>query len=87
MTDTANDLGAIFDQHVAHEFVAENLAATMATMTADPFVNHVPTTGRAVELPDPSLLPVTGLAQARKVLDKDLPSNTLVKAAQSGASA
>ncbi|WP_326546133.1 nuclear transport factor 2 family protein [Mycolicibacterium sp. ND9-15] len=37
------DLGAIFDEHVADEFVAKDLAATMATMTADPFVNHVPT--------------------------------------------
>ncbi|EUA12907.1 putative carboxymethylenebutenolidase [Mycobacterium kansasii 732] len=43
MTDIARDLGAIFDEHVAHEFVAKDLAATMATMTADPYVNHVPT--------------------------------------------
>ncbi len=43
MSSSAHDLGAIFDEHVAHEFVAKDLAATMATMTADPFVNHVPT--------------------------------------------
>lgn len=181
MTHAPRDLGAIFDEHVAHEFVAKNLAATMATMTADPYVNHVPTmmggvgaagvaefygqyfighwpedtsiipvcrtvgadrvvdemimsfthdiamptflpnvapTGRAVMLPvvvvmgfevDPDsrepkvayeriywdqasllvqvgllpedLLPVTGVAQAHKVLDKDLPANTLLRPA------
>jgi carboxymethylenebutenolidase len=37
------DLGAVFDEHVADEFVAKDVAATMATMTAEPFVNHVPT--------------------------------------------
>ncbi|WP_264079002.1 hypothetical protein [Mycobacterium szulgai] len=37
------DLGTIFDEHVAHEFVTKDLAATMATMSAEPFVNHVPT--------------------------------------------
>ncbi len=170
------DLSAIFDEHVAHEFVAQDVTATMRTMTADPFVNHVPTmmggvgadgvadfyakyfvghwpadteiipvcrtvgtdrvvdemimsfthdipmptflpgvapTGRAVLLPvvvvmgfegvpetpkvayeriywdqasalvqvgllDDTLLPVTGAEQARKVLDKDLPPNTLL---------
>ena len=182
MTEPGHDLSAIFDQHVAHEFVAKDVAATMATMSADPFVNHVPTmmggvgadgvadfygryfvghwpadtviipvcrtvgtdnvvdemvmsfthdiamptllpnvapTGRAVMLPvvvvmgfeegpeprkvsyeriywdqatllvqvgllDESLLPVTGIAQARKVLDKDLPANTLLNADLSG---
>ncbi len=172
------DLSAIFDEHVAHEFVAKDVAATMATMSADPFVNHVPTmmggvgaggvadfygnhfighwpadttitpvcrtvgtgrivdemilsfthdipmptflpgvapTGRAVMLPvvvvmgfegdkvsyervywdqasalvqvgllDETQLPVTGAAQAQKVLDKDLPANTLLNADQKG---
>ncbi len=180
MSESAHDLSAIFDQHVADEFVAKDVVATMATMTAEPFVNHVPTmmggvgadevadfygkyfigcwptdtvitpvcrtvgadrvvdemimsfthdipmptflpgvapTGRAVMLPvvvvmgfeahseppkvayeriywdqasllvqvgliDETSLPVTGVAQARKVLDKDLPSNTLLKADQ-----
>jgi carboxymethylenebutenolidase len=186
MTSSAHDLSAIFDEHVAHEFVAKDVAATMATMTAEPFVNHVPTmmggvgadevadfygkyfighwpadtaiigvcrtvgadrvvdemimsfthdipmptflpgvapTGRAVMLPvvvvmgfdedsetsgdfetpkvayeriywdqacllvqvgllqdfPETLLPVTGVAQARKVLDEDLPANTLLR--------
>jgi carboxymethylenebutenolidase len=38
-----DDLGAVFDEHVAEEFVAKDVAATMATMTEEPFVNHVPT--------------------------------------------
>lgn len=184
MAETAPDLSAIFDAHVAHEFVAKDVTATMATMTATAFVNHVPTmmggvgaddladfyakyfighwpadteiipvcrtvgadrvvdemimsfthdipmptflpgvapTNRAVLLPvvvvmgfdgsnppkvayeriywdqasllvqvgllDPALLPVTGVDQAHKVLDKDLPANTLLKADQPGAPA
>ncbi len=35
-------LAALFDAHVAAEFVAHDLDATMATMTAVPYVNHVP---------------------------------------------
>jgi carboxymethylenebutenolidase len=172
MSSAAPDLNVVFDEHVASEFVAKDVQATMATMTADPYVNHVPTmmggvgaaavadfygryfighwpddttitpvsrtvgadrvveemvisfthdipmptflpgvapTGRLVLLPlvvvmgfdgprvayeriywdqasllvqigllDQTLLPVTGVAQAHKVLDKDLPSNTLL---------
>jgi len=36
------DIGKVFDDHVAAEFVDMDLDATMATMTADPYVNHVP---------------------------------------------
>lgn len=43
MSKIAYDLGALFDEHVADEFVERDLSATMATMTAEPFVNHVPT--------------------------------------------
>jgi carboxymethylenebutenolidase len=43
MTGQHNDLGAVFDAHVASEFVARDVGATMATMTDDPYVNHVPT--------------------------------------------
>jgi carboxymethylenebutenolidase len=181
MNAIADDLSAIFDEHLADEFVTKDVAATMATMTADPYVNHVPTmmggagvealtefydkyfighwpadteiipvsrtvgaqrlvdemimsfthdipmpaflpgvapTGRAVMLPvvvvvgfeadkvaheriywdqasllvqvgllDEESLPVTGGAQAQKVLDKDLPSNTLLVTDQRGATA
>ena len=41
------DLGAIFDAHVRHEFVDHDVAATMKTMAAEPYVHNVPTlTGR-----------------------------------------
>jgi carboxymethylenebutenolidase len=36
------DIGAVFDEHVAAEFVHLDLEATMATMTDDPYVNHIP---------------------------------------------
>jgi carboxymethylenebutenolidase len=36
------DIGAVFDDHVAAEFVHMDLEATLATMTDDPYVNHVP---------------------------------------------
>jgi len=37
-----HDIAGVFDDHVAAEFVDMDLDATMATMTADPYVNHVP---------------------------------------------
>ena len=50
-TTTTKDLGAVFDAHVRAEFVDKNVAETMATMTAEPYLTHVPTmtggTGRA----------------------------------------
>ena len=36
------DLGAVFDQHVASEFVTKDIEATMQTMVAEPYVWHVP---------------------------------------------
>lgn len=173
MTKATGDLGGLFDEHLRHEFVTQDLAATMATMSAEPYVNHVPTmmggaggealadfygryfighwpadttitpvcrtvgadrlvdemvmsfthdivmqsflpgvppTGRPVQLPvvavvgfeegriayeriywdqasllvqigllDETGLPITGAVQARKVLDKGLPANTLLQ--------
>jgi carboxymethylenebutenolidase len=38
----SQDLGAVFDDHVRAEFVDRDLAATMATMVDEPYVNHVP---------------------------------------------
>ncbi|HTU37248.1 MAG TPA: hypothetical protein VMF35_04470, partial [Acidimicrobiales bacterium] len=37
------DIAAVFDAHVAFEFVSKDLEATMGTMTATPWVTHVPT--------------------------------------------
>jgi carboxymethylenebutenolidase len=47
-----NDIGAVFDEHVAAEFVHLDLDATMATMTDDPYVNHVPAMTGGVGLED-----------------------------------
>jgi carboxymethylenebutenolidase len=46
------NLGAVFDAHVKAGFVDKDVAKTMATMVAEPYVTHVPTmrgggTGRA----------------------------------------
>ena len=36
------DLGAVFDQHIRHEFDDQDADATMQTMTKEPYVHHVP---------------------------------------------
>lgn len=36
------DIAAVFDEHMAAEFAHRDLDATMATMTEDPHVYHVP---------------------------------------------
>ena len=36
------DLGAVFDAHMKAEFVTHDVDATMATMTDDPHLTHVP---------------------------------------------
>jgi len=38
-----HDIGTVFDDHVAAEFVDRDLDAAMATMAPDPYVYHVPT--------------------------------------------
>jgi carboxymethylenebutenolidase len=42
MTDGARGLAEVFDDHLAAEFASRDVDATMATMTADPYLNHVP---------------------------------------------
>ncbi|SOE98783.1 Dienelactone hydrolase [Burkholderia sp. OK233] len=37
------DLSALWEKHVEYEFVTRNVPATMATMVAQPYVNHIPT--------------------------------------------
>ncbi len=37
------NLSALWDMHCYHEFATRDVAATMATMVAEPYVNHVPT--------------------------------------------
>jgi carboxymethylenebutenolidase len=37
------NLSALWDKHCEHEFVTRDVRATMATMVAEPYVNHIPT--------------------------------------------
>jgi carboxymethylenebutenolidase len=37
------DLSFLWEEHVRHEFEARNVPDTMATMVAEPYVNHIPT--------------------------------------------
>jgi carboxymethylenebutenolidase len=39
---TRPDLGAVFDEHMADEFQLMDVEATMATMSDDPYLDHVP---------------------------------------------
>ena len=39
----AYDLEALWERHLEHEFATRDTAATMATMVAEPYVNHIPT--------------------------------------------
>ena len=41
--NATTDLGAMFDAHVRAEFVDMDVAETMATMSPEPYVTHVPT--------------------------------------------
>jgi carboxymethylenebutenolidase len=41
--NSSRDLGAIFDEHVRHEFEDHDVEATMMTMVKEPYVHHVPT--------------------------------------------
>jgi carboxymethylenebutenolidase len=42
VSDAALDLGAVFDAHMDAEFVRHDAMATMATMTPEPYLTHVP---------------------------------------------
>ena len=39
----AYDLAALWEAHCRHEFETRDVDATMATMVAEPYVNHIPT--------------------------------------------
>jgi carboxymethylenebutenolidase len=82
----APDLGALFDEHVAFEFVEQNVDATMGTMADDPYVWHVPamtgaTGGEAVRHfystqfightpPDATLHPIARTVSSNRVIDE-----------------
>jgi carboxymethylenebutenolidase len=43
MTMAEHDLVALWEEHCRHEFATRDVDATMATMVAEPYVNHIPT--------------------------------------------
>ena len=42
LTPEQRTMVEVWERHMAAEFEAKSVEATMATMTSDPFVNHVP---------------------------------------------
>ena len=69
---TLPDLGAIFDEHVASEFVAKDVDATMRTMTAEPYVWHVPALPGAAgaEAVRAFLHPISRTVSPERVIDE-----------------
>src|SRR5258707_10197733 len=88
----APDLAALWEAHCRHEFETRDVDATMATMVARPYVNHVPTMTGGVghdqlkrfykyhfiggKTPDPRLKPANRPICARQNLDDMLFSFT-----------
>jgi carboxymethylenebutenolidase len=80
------DLSALWDEHCAHEFGSRDVDATMATMVAEPYVNHVPTMTGGVGYrqlhrfykdhfvnsnpPDTALVPISRTVGATQVVDE-----------------
>lgn len=86
------DLSALWDKHCEYEFGTRNVDDTMATMVAEPYVNHIPTMTGGVghaELrrfythhfvnsnpPDTALTPISRTVGATQVVDELLFSFT-----------
>jgi len=86
------DLSALWDRHCECEFATRDVAATMATMVAEPYVNHIPTMTGGVGYehlrrfyqnhfvngnpPDTALVPVSRTVGATQVVDELLFSFT-----------
>lgn len=80
------NLSALWEEHIRHEFETRDVPATMATMVAEPYVNHIPTmTGGvgASELsrfyqhhfvhgnpPDMKLIPISRTVGALQIVDE-----------------
>jgi carboxymethylenebutenolidase len=80
------DLSALWDKHCEHEFATRDVDATMATMVAEPYVNHVPTMTGGVGYrdlrrfyasffvdsnpEDTSLIPVSRTVGATQIVDE-----------------
>lgn len=86
------DLSALWDKHCEYEFNARDVDATMATMVAEPYVNHIPTMTGGVGYrnlhhfykhhfvdsnpPDTMLVPISRTVGATQVVDEILFSFT-----------
>ena len=82
------DLSALWDKHTEHEFGTRDVRATMDTMVAQPYVNHVPTMTGGVGFdalsrfykhhfipttpPDTRLIPVSRTVGATQIVDEML---------------
>ncbi|KQP15137.1 dienelactone hydrolase family protein [Pseudorhodoferax sp. Leaf267] len=86
------DLAALWDKHCEYEFGLRDVDATMATMVAEPYVNHIPTMTGGVGYeklhhfythhfvnsnpPDTALVPISRTVGATQVVDEMLFSFT-----------
>ncbi len=82
------DLSALWDKHCEYEFGTRDVDATMSTMVAEPYVNHIPTMTGGVGYrhlhdfytryfvnsnpPDTSLTPISRTVGATQVVDEML---------------
>ncbi|MEM5318139.1 dienelactone hydrolase family protein [Paraburkholderia sp. JHI869] len=82
------DLSALWEEHLAQEFATRDVDATMATMVAEPYVNHIPTLTGGVgykELkrfyrhhfvhanpPDTAITPISRTVGATQIVDEML---------------
>lgn len=80
------DLSFLWEEHTRHEFEARNVPDTMATMVAEPYVNHIPTMTGGVgqeqlsrfyqhhfvhgNPPDMRMIPVSRTVGATQVVDE-----------------
>jgi len=80
------NLSALWEEHILHEFGSRDVPATMATMVAEPYVNHIPTMTGGVgskELsrfyqhhfvhgnpPDMKLIPISRTVGALQIVDE-----------------
>ena len=83
-----DDLSALWDKHCEYEFATRNVDDTMATMVAEPYVNHIPTMTGGVGYkdlyrfykhhfvnsnpPDTSLVPISRTVGTNQVVDEML---------------
>ena len=81
-----HDLAALWEEHCRHEFETRDVEATMATMVAAPYVNHIPTLAGGVghdqlkrfdtyhvigaNPPDTAMIPVSRTIGADRIVDE-----------------